>query len=94
MYIFRKFCSVMIIALSICLINYIKDYILIHNLSINFITWIIKCIDNCLLKVIIFIISCVSSETICLYEAFQFKVILIYSEDNEEHNYNWNDLLY
>ena len=84
----------MIITLSICLINYIKDYILIHNPYINFITWIIRCIDNCLLKVIIFIISCVSSETICLYEAIQFKVILIYSEDNEEHNYNWNDLLY
>ena len=61
----------MIITLSICLINYIKDYILINNLSIN-----------------IFIISYVSSETICLYEAIQFKVILIYSEDNEEHNYN------
>ena len=61
----------MIIALSICLINYIKDYILIHNPSIN-----------------ILIISCVSCETICLNEAIQFKVILINSEDNEQHNYN------
>ena len=76
---------------------YLESFVLLwllHNPYINFITWIIKCIDNCLLKVIIFIISCVSSETICLYEAIQFKVILIYSEDNEEHNYNWNDLLY
>ena len=46
------------------------------------------------IKVIILIISCVSCETICLNEAIQFKVILIKSEDNEQHNYNWNDLLY
>ena len=51
-------------------------------------------INNCLSKVIILIISCVSCETICLNEAIQFKVILINSEDNEQHNYNWNDLLY
>ena len=36
----------------------------------------------------ILIISCVSCETICPHEATQFIVILVYSEGDEQYNYN------